>query len=127
VLQDPTTGRPVRNFPCFVWDDVEPAWSAERVTPAIGIEGHDASGSWSALAVDGVEESDEGLDLVTVALDRSAAARRRWAVFWMPPDGLPPGLEVRFRVWALDGTTRHSSPVTPGRGRATECLSAGAP
>ncbi|HZP43171.1 MAG TPA: neutral/alkaline non-lysosomal ceramidase N-terminal domain-containing protein [Candidatus Binatia bacterium] len=128
VLEDPATGRPVRTFPCFTWDDVEPIWSAERVTPTAGIEARGPRGEWAALAAGGVEESDEGLDFVTVALDRASGGRRRWAVFWMPPDRLPPDAKVRFRVWALDGSTRRSPPFDPNDGRvAGDCLAADAP
>ncbi len=124
VLEDVATGHPARGLPCVAWDDRAPSWSEARVTPSVGIEAKRADGSWAALALDGAEESDEGLDFVTVAL---AVTQRgvRWATFWMAPPAVAPATEVRFRVWALDGSTRRSvgfdpSGRTPGPAR---CLS----
>jgi neutral ceramidase len=112
VLQDPATGRPVRTFPCMAWDEPLPGWPGERPTPAVGIETRLGDGSWIPLVVGGAEETDEGIDLVTVAL----AARPegvRWATFWMPPPPVGAQTAVRFRVSGTDGVVRRSPPFTP--------------
>jgi hypothetical protein len=122
VLQDPTTGRPIRNAPCVTWDIPAAAWPAtgpnERVTPTVAVEARGPDGRWTTLVVDGAPASDDGLDFVTVAL-HTTNGRTRWATFWLVPPVAPADADLRF---AIDGAWR-SAPFTlaGGTGRAPGC------
>ncbi|MFQ5574313.1 MAG: neutral/alkaline non-lysosomal ceramidase N-terminal domain-containing protein [Terriglobia bacterium] len=114
VLQDLNNGQPIRDFPRYCWKDKIPVLSIPddekvRVTPRVAIERKEGQNSWKTLVIQEFEETDEGLDFVTVALaasDRSS----RWCAFWMPPAGLDRSMKFRFRVDTMRGLRIWSSP-----------------
>lgn len=122
VLQDLESGRPVRDYPQFVWTDDMPRWRRpyrDALTPAVAIETLAAGGTWEQLRIGGVAETDEGLSFVTVAL-AAAPPQSKWAAIWMVPPGAAPTGSYRFRVQRMNGQEVCSQPFAtprPGTGK----------
>ena len=114
VLQDRETGYPNRNFPSYCWDYTRPVlpypYDEEvRVTPRVAIERKDVGGTWVPLRMGGFQETDEGLNFVTMALEASDETSK-WCAFWMPPAETDRSMMVRFRVDTMRGPRIWSSP-----------------
>jgi neutral ceramidase len=115
VLMDERTGIPAPNFPYMVWVDANPKWpSAEGegqlVTPEVRIETR-IGGEWAPLLVDGVPETDEGVDVVTTVVV-SLMGKTRWNTTWMVPAGQDEGAELRIAAKGTSGKEFRSSPFT---------------
>jgi neutral ceramidase len=110
IVVDPAWHRPVHSYPTAIWEDQVPDWSAKYkggLTPHVRLE-QQTMGTWAPLVLDGVEETDAGLDFVTVALATDGTTSR-WACIWLPPRdesgkpvALPPG-PLRFHIDRLSG------------------------
>jgi neutral ceramidase len=103
VVQDLTTGRPVRSFPQFVWSDGMPEWRKPydgAVTPTVLIEQQGNDGRWVLPVVDSEPQDDSATSLVTVALS-AAPPTSQWAAIWMTPGGTDLQSAYRFRVRGL--------------------------
>jgi neutral ceramidase len=110
IAQDLDTGLPQRDLPQFCWQDKAPAlpWPAEArgaVTPHAAIESRRGDGTWETLCLEGSEETDAGLDFITIAMEATEEAGR-WCALWMPPATVDRSLLFRFRV-----ATLHHVPV----------------
>jgi len=97
----------------FCWRDSTPRRGPASafdvpVNPRVGVEVN-RGGGWEPLLVDGVEETNEGLDFLTVlaAVDRHGTS---WRAIWMPPADLARGIDCRIRVEKLDGIVTWSEP-----------------
>lgn len=91
----------------FDWDDTTPRLGKSvpadaRLTPRVGIEVR-SGGRWEPLRVQDVEETNEGLNFVTL-VTVPGRNRSTWRAVWMPPGELGPGGSYRFRVEKIDGT-----------------------
>jgi neutral ceramidase len=102
VLQDLDTGHPIRNFPHYCWKDKIPILpvggdKSAGVIPRIAIERKDVAGNWVPLLIGGIEETDQGLDFVTVVVE-AGDETLKWCSFWMPPPKVDRPLTFRFCV-----------------------------
>lgn len=107
VVQDLDTGRPVRTFPQFLWNDALPQWRkpyAEPLTPAVHVEQQGSDGRWAPVLIAGVPESDSGLHFVTIARTAKPPTSQ-WATIWMTPAGVDPNSNYRFAVRTLQQQT----------------------
>ena len=107
IAQDLQTGLPIRNFPQFCWQDAVPELpmpyhAGTRVTPQVAIERRAGGDAWDVLRVDGIEETDRGLDFITIAAS-AEAQHSTWCAIWMPPAAVDTALTFRFRVQTLHG------------------------
>ena len=111
ILQDLKTGYPYRNYPYFIWeDDILPTWGQESfagiaLTPCVSIEVKQQDDTWKTLKIQGIEETDKGLDFVTIALSVSEN-KSKWCAIWMKPVELEQNISIRFCVIGLDGKKR---------------------
>jgi neutral ceramidase len=123
LLEDATTGLPVRNSPWFCWEDRLPTLpsrndTAERVTPRVTLERQDGGGTWSPVVIDGTEETDDGIDFVTIAYANDAH-RSIWCSIWMPPAERDSLTTLRFHVATLHNDELCSKPF-PGTGAPSQ-------
>lgn len=134
LLEDLTNGRPVRDSPWFCWEDRMPELpsrheTAERVTPRVALERQDAAEKWSSVVIDGAEETDEGLDFVTIAY-ASGDRRSVWCSIWMPPPERDRPMTLRFHVVTLENHDlwstpfRVAAPVPPAPAALTQAADA---
>jgi neutral ceramidase len=114
VLMGEGHGMPVPDYPRFIWIDRNPRWpdnpdESAGVTPSVAIEVK-KEGDWVPLEINGVQETDEGVDFVTVVV-ASFLGNSRWLTIWMPPgdredDSLFRSSEFRFAVQGTSGVFR---------------------
>lgn len=110
ILAD-ASGAPKRDYPRVAWIDNLPDLSKGLTTPRVLIERR-VGGEWAPLQIAGREETDEGVNFVTIALG-STKASSRWAAFWIVPSGLPPDAELRFALRTLGRGRLCSAPFGP--------------
>jgi hypothetical protein len=117
VLMVEGQSMPVPNYPRFIWIDKNPKWpddpdESKMVIPSVTIEVK-KEGNWIPLEINGVPETDEGVNFVTVVV-ASFLGKSRWLTIWMPPgdkkdDPLFRTLEFRFAVQGTSGIFRSPS------------------
>lgn len=95
----------------FDWEDATPRLGTSlpvdaRLTPGVSIETQ-TGGQWEPLRIQGVAETNEGMDFITL-VTVPGWNRSTWRAVWMPPEGLNSGDVYRFRIAKIDGTVVHS-------------------
>jgi neutral ceramidase len=107
IVQNLHTGLPVRDLPRFCWQETLPELSIpfdaqRRVTPQVSIERLHGANAWQTLVIDGVDQTDEGLNFVTIAIE-TYGQYSTWCTIWMPPAKVIPPTRLRFRVETILG------------------------
>lgn len=97
----------------FEWQDAMPELgrnAAKPVWPHVRIERQTADGAWHPVLLDGVEESSEGLDFVTMIV-RVGHTAVQWRAVWLPPPGRVESAAIyRFEVQTAAGRMLWSKP-----------------
>jgi len=109
ILQDTTDRSPYRRFPSLAWNDPVDALLARMTTaqlaaPRVWVEARRPDGTWQTLALNGHDETNEGIDFVTTT-SVSGPAQFTWTAFWMPPQGVDKTGEYRLCATRADGST----------------------
>ncbi|BBM87207.1 neutral ceramidase [Candidatus Uabimicrobium amorphum] len=109
LVQDLESGKPMRNYPQFTWNDILPPWPPkpqQHVTPYVKIQVQ-KEGKWSDFKIDGVAENDRGIHFVTILL-KATGKDSKWGVIWMPTSKMKIDLPLRFCVKKIDGQQVYS-------------------
>ena len=97
----------------FEWQDGVPQFgpdASKPVWPHVRIQRQTPDGAWHPLLLDGVEESSDGLDFMTMIVGVGHTAVR-WRAVWLPPPGrVEPAAIYRFEVRTPGGRTLGSEP-----------------
>ncbi len=97
----------------FEWPDTVPNLGCDvsrPVWPRVRIERRMSDGGWEPLMLDGVAESSDGLDFVTMIVG-VGQSNVRWRAVWMPPPGrVDTAGNYRFAVQTPDGRKLWSGP-----------------
>jgi hypothetical protein len=109
ILQDTTNRSPYRRFPTLAWNDPVDALFARMVTaqlavPRVWVEARRPDGTWQTLALNGHDETNEGIDFVTTT-SVSGPTQFTWTAFWMPPQGVDKTAPYRLCASRADGST----------------------
>lgn len=115
VLMNESLGIPEPYHPFFVFIDTNPKWpddprSSDRVTPLVSIEEKIIS-EFQPLQIEGVDETDAGLNFVTTVIG-SFAGKSRWNTIWMAPTSVDSDAVLRFKVEGTGGHTFFSKEFT---------------
>ncbi len=120
VLMDARSGIPTPDYPYMVWVDANPRWPSpgdrrRLLTPAVCVERR-VGGEWVPLLVEGIAETDEGVDVVTTVV-ASFLGRTRWVTTWMVPAGLDEDAVLRLVARGTSGKEFRSKPFTLAEAR----------
>lgn len=97
----------------FDWRDATPSLKPApatdaRLAPRVSIEA-ERGGQWVSARHEGVAETNEGLNFLTLVVV-PGRTQSTWRAVWMPPAGLDDSPRYRFRVETLDGRIVCSEP-----------------
>jgi len=114
VLMDEDLGIPPPDLPFFNWIDSNPKWPRDptaevTIAASVSIEIESPQG-WGPLLVNGISETDQGVDFVTTVV-AALSGSSRWITFWIVPDEveddpLLASATFRFVVRGVDGLFR---------------------
>ena len=115
LLKDGLMEIPIENYPKLVWGDRWIKWppffiQKSPLYPRVEIREKLTNNKWVTLTLNGIPETDEGLNFITVLLE-AGDNTSRWGTIWIPPKRMEeyPG-PLRFSVVGLDGEIRFSTP-----------------
>ena len=107
VLMNAEKGIPIPDYPHLVWIDKNPEWHSnpadmKQVSPIVQVEAY-KDGTWGPLLVDGIPETDSGVNFVTAVIG-TLFEKTRWITYWMPPANVDESIGLRLRVEGISGT-----------------------